>query len=319
VSTSDRERRRGRSAKGSGSLLVPAAVVVLVGAALGFAIARSGDNGHSPAALGNHASAGVIRIAFPSTWHRQTPPTAPQLNLSDELAIAPPGSTGEMLLVGRTVSGDPQLLPHALLDSLSSVPTAQTVTLGSATVYRYLNLTPRGQRTESIYAMSTTVGTVLGICVAPAVQPGFFGCGEPAPPTLVLTSGTALPPGPIPDYASALDAAIKRLNGVSVSVGSQLASAPAAAAQAKAAGALAAAHAQAATTLSHLHAGPATGANFAVVAALRRADKAYLALGRAASRQDSTGYQAARASVAHAATALTAAYSKLAGFGYSVS
>jgi hypothetical protein len=233
--------------------------------------------------------------------------------------MAPPGSTGEMLLVGRTVSGDPQLLPHTLLDSLSSVPAPQTVTLGSATVYRYLNLTPRGQKTESIYAMSTTVGTVLGICVAPAVQTSFIGSCERSLATLVLTSGTALPPGPLPGFASALDAAIRRLNGVNASVGSQLASATAAAAQAKAADALAVADAQAATTLLPLHAGPATGAKFAVVAALRLADKAYLALGRAASRQDPTGYRAARASVAQANTALTTAYSRLATFGYRVS
>jgi hypothetical protein len=224
-----------------------------------------------------------------------------------------------MLLVGRTVSGDPQLLPHALLDSLSSVPAPQIVTLGSATVYRYLNLTPHGQRTESIYAVSTTVGTILGICVAPAAQTSFIGSCERSLATLVLTSGTALPPGPLPGFASALDAAIRRLNGVNASVGSQLASATAAAAQAKAADALAVADAQAATTLLPLHAGPATGAKFAVVAALRLADKAYLALGRAASRQDPTGYRAARASVAQANTALTTAYSRLATFGYRVS
>ena len=44
---------------------------------------------------------------------------------------------------------------------------------------------------------------------------------------------------------------------------------------------------------------------------------AYLALGRAASRYDSSGYRAAQATLQRATRALDAAYSQLDAFGYS--
>jgi hypothetical protein len=55
------------------------------------------------------------------------------------------------------------------------------------------------------------------------------------------------------------------------------------------------------------------------VAALKLNDTAYRALGRAASLQDATDYSAAQASLKRAASALTAAYSRLDAFGYRVS
>ena len=225
-----------------------------------------------------------------------------------------------MLVVGRTVTPDPQLLPRTLLASLPSTPTPQTVSLGRATVYRYLNLSPRGGQTpESVYAMSTTIGTVLGVCIAPKARISFISSCERSLATLALDSGKALPPGPIPAYASSLNVAIKLLNDVRTTAGTRLRTAPAAKAQAQAANALAGAYAQTAATLSRLDAGPASAANSAVVAALALNEAAYRALGRAASLQDSAAYSDARASLGRAANALTAAYSGLDAFGYSVS
>jgi len=304
---------------GSALLMMLAAAVILAAAALGFTTARSGNGGGASPKLTRHASAGLLALSAPADW-RQTSPVAVQLGLQDEIALGPSRPRGEMLVIGRTVTADPQLLPQTLLASLPSAPVPATVKLGGMTFYRYLNLSPSGERTsESVYAMSTTVGTVLGLCIAPMESISFTSSCERSLATLKLASGKALQPGPIPDYESALALAIKRLDDVRTKVGSQLRTAPSAKAQAKAAYALAAAHAQAAAALSHLNAGPANAANAAVVAALVQSDAAYRSLGRAAALQDPTRYRDARASLQRATSALTAAYSRLEAFGYSVS
>jgi hypothetical protein len=305
---------------GSAVVMMLAATVILAAAALGFAVARSANGGGTASALDGHASTRSLRLSFPAAWRRQMSPVPSQLGLDDAIALAPSRPHGEMLVIGRTVTPDAQLLPPALLASLPSAPTPQTVTLGRATFYRYLNLSPRGEQdTASVYAMSTTSGTVLGVCIAHEEQTSFISSCERALGTLELTSARALPPGPSPSYASALDLAIRRLNTVRASVGSQLLTAPAAKTQATAAYALAAAHAHAAAALSHLNAGPATAANSAVVTALKLTGAAYQGLGSAAARSDSRGYGAASASLRRATSALTAAYSRLGAFGYSVS
>ncbi len=306
--------------RGSGLLLTLAAMAIAAAAAVGFTVARSGANGGAVPALTRHASAGLLRLSAPSDWRRATSPVVAQLGLDDGIALSPARSRGEMLVIGRTVTPDPQLLPQTLLASLASAPTPQIVSLGHATFYRYLSLSPRGGHSpESVYAMSTTIGTVLGVCIAPKARVSFISSCERSLATLSVGSGKTLPPGPIPGYASALSLAIKQLNAVRTAVGSQLLTASAATAQARAANSLAGAYAQAAATLSHLTAGPAGAANSAVVAALALNETAYRALARAASLQESASYSAARASLRHAASALTAAYSGLAAFGYSVS
>jgi hypothetical protein len=305
---------------GSALLLTLGAAVILAAAALGYTVAHSGNGGHGSPALNRQASSGPLRLSFATGWRPATSPVAAQLGLQDAIAWAPSALRGETLTIGRGVTADPQLLPRPLLASLPSEPTPQTVTLGGAQFYRYLNLTPRGEHgSESVYAMSTTIGTVLGVCIAPQPSTSFTSSCERSLGTLALTSGKALPPGPIPAYASALNLAIQGLNDSVSKIGSRLRSAPTAKAQAQADYALAAAHAQAATALSHLTAGPASAANTAVVAALKLNDTAYRALGRAASLQDATDYSAAQASLKRAASALTAAYSRLDAFGYRVS
>ena len=167
--------------------------------------------------------------------------------------------------------------------------------------------------------MSTTAGVVLGVCVTRQAPPGLRSSCERSLATLRLSSGTALPPGPIPAYASKLNLTIERLNDVRASLGTRLVKASDAKAQAAAAYKLAAAHIAAAHSLEHLNIGPANTANSAVVAALDLSSAAYRALGQAASRQDPAGYGRARAMVQRAARAWKATYSRLEAFGYGVS
>jgi hypothetical protein len=305
--------------RGSSLLLTLAAMAIAAAAAVGFSVAHSGAKRGAAPVLTGHASAGLLTLSVPSGWRRATSPVV-QLGLDDGIALSPAGSRGELLVIGRTVTPDPQLLPRALLASLASAPTPQPVSLGHAAFYRYLNLWPRGERSpESVYAMSTTFGTVLGVCIAPKIRVSFISSCERSLATLAVGAGETLPPGPIPGYASALSLAIKQLNGVRTAAGSRLRTASAATTQARAANSLAAAYGQAAGTLSHLNAGPAGAANSALVAALALNQTAYRALARAASLRQSAPYSDARTSLRHAASAVTAAYSGLAAFGYSVS
>jgi hypothetical protein len=314
-----RERLSRMLPRGGSALLAVSAVIVLLAAAIGFTVARRANHGGSSTALDHHASAGLLALSFPSGWRRRSSTSPSPLGLGDEIVVAPSASSDEMLLVGRTATADPQLLPQALLASLPSVPAPQTVVLGGTRLYRYLNLTPRGQPTEAVYAISTTVGTVLGVCVAPAVRIRFIHSCERSLGTLALASGKVLPPGPIQSYASTLNLTITQLNSVRANVGSRLRRATAGEAQADAAYALAAAHTRAASTLARMNAGPASAVNAAVVTALQRTGTAYLALGQAASRQSPTHYRNASASLRRASSALTVAYARLDVFGYRVS
>jgi hypothetical protein len=298
----------------------PALAVMLTAAALGFTFARTEGSGPGQRTVAAHAPAGVLEISLPSGWVRRVAPSGLSLNLSDEIVAAPSASSRAILAVGRTVAVDPGLLPPSLLASLPSAPQGLVVTLGGSQFYRYLNLSPRGgQGPEAVYAMSTTKGAVLGMCLTQGAPPGLLGSCEHSLATLRLTSGSVLPLGPIPAYASALNLAMSRLNAVRVRLGSQLLNAQAASAQAGAAYALAAAHTAAASALGSLEAGPANAANAAVVTALKLNGAAYRALGRAASLQDQAAYNQATTSVERATNAWKAAYSRLGAFGYSVS
>ncbi len=311
---------RALPARGSTAVVIVAGVVLIAAGALGFILAHNGSRNHGTAALSGRASAGVLRLSFPSGWQQEAPTAAQALGLSDGIALARAAARDQTLVVGRTATPNPELLPPRVLAALPSVPTPQTIHLGSAEFYRYLNLSPRGQhRSMSIYAMSTTIGTVLGVCSAPDFSSSLISTCEQSLGTLTLTSGKVLPPGPIPAYASALSRAIKKLNRVRTAVGVQLRKATTARTRATAAYALGIAHTRATATLSHVNPGPASAANSALIAALNLNAAAYRELGRAASLDSVARYKQARALLTRAAGALTAACSRVRTFGYSIS
>lgn len=291
---------------------------IVVAGALGFMMAPGHGARQSLPTLTEHVSSGVLRVSVPSGWRRQvSPASTAQLGLSDELALAPAASRGAMLVMGRTVTTDPQLLPQSLLASLPATPRSQTITVGRISFYRYLNLLARGESTsESVYAVPTTVGTVLGVCRTGKAQPGFTSTCERSLATLRLTSGTVLPLGPSPRYASALDAVISRLNAARRGLDAQLRDARTPRAQARAASALAAAHAEAASALLRLAAGPASAASAATAGALKVSERAYGALALAAAQDDARAYRAASSSLQRATKALDAALARLSALGY---
>lgn len=299
-------------------LAILAVCGIAIAAVLGFTISRAAVGAGSVPALQNHASAGLLEVSFPAGWRRQPPPDTPQLGLTDELAVAAGGDARRLVVVGRATTPDPSLLPQSVLATLPDAPTPQVVELGGATFYRYLNLSPRGEGlSESVYAVPTTAGTVLALCLTPEPDASFTSTCERLVRSLKLSSRTAWP-GLLPRYAAALAAAIGRLNAIRSSAGSQLSSAPDARVQASAAAELAAAHIQAASALLAVNAGPANDANSAVAAALRMTGDAYEALARAAARTDIRGYISAGASLARATDALNSAFAQLRQLGYRV-
>jgi hypothetical protein len=169
-----------------------------------------------------------------------------------------------------------------------------------------------------MYAVPTSVGTVLAVCRSPAPDARFASTCQQVAESIGLRSGT-LAPGLLPGYALALSAAIDRLNAVRASWGSRLSNASNASVATRAATRLAAAHAQAALALAALTAGPASSANAALVSALRADADAYGAVARAAGRARVGAYRRAAAVVARADRALDAALARLRVLGYRVS
>jgi ATPase family associated with various cellular activities (AAA) len=293
----------------------------LAAAALGFLVARTTGGGTAVAALDKHASAGLLRVSFPSGWRREPPPAAVQLGVTDELALAPASSAGGSLVIGRAQTADPSLLPQSLLATLRSTPSGQVVTLGGARFYRYLNLSPLGRHSsESLYALPTTVGTILGVCASNTPSPSFTINCERVLGTVKLASGSVLPAGPNSSYAAALNQVIATLNTARTTAGSQLRGARGPTALANSANQLAAADSQAGSALLSLNAsaGPAAAANSAVATALLTTADEYRALARAAENNDVSGYQAADAALKRSTQAVNSAFAELGKFGYRV-
>ncbi len=293
----------------SGTLAI---VAVLGVAVLGFVIARTTGGSISQPAATRLASSGMLEVSPPAGWRRQSPQTSQQFGLTDEIALIAPAPGGG-LIVGRIAGPGSSPLPPTLVATLQSTPGAEAVALGGATFNRYLSSARADGRPESVYTLTTTVGTVVGLCLEPAPRSS---C-EQLLGTLRVSSG-AQTAGPSESYAAALGGAIGKLNLARSRAGTQLSGARDAGAQAAAATALAAAHAEAASAVLALNAGPASAANSALAHALQTTATAYTALAQAASRGDQHAYAVARAALVNDAQALNSAFAELRTYGYHV-
>jgi serine/threonine protein kinase len=315
--------RRSRLSRG---VLVGAGVLagVAVAAAVGFVVApRSSHSSAQSSPLRGSASAGDIAVSFPADWQRRTNAAVPGLTLGGQIALAPTKPLGGTLVIGTATTTDPSLLPQSLLSALTATPTREVVTLGRNhyQFYRYQRLSPRGATArESVYALPTTAGTVIGACVLPGVDSAFPGSCERIIGTLELHRAGALGLGPNKRVANALNTAIVRLDGAVKADGARLRSARKPGDQARAAKTLSADYDQAASAIMGLRPGPAVAA---ATAALARATAAigrdYGSLSAAASRDDGHAYDAARGAIHRDAGAVTTSLAELHRFGYTVS
>lgn len=271
--------------------------------------------------LVDHASksarAGVVEISYPSNWRTESRPTRRQPQLTDELALAPTAPARGLLLVGRTTAQDASALPQSLIAGLGPAAAPQAVKIGQVSLYRYVTPSRPGPRTsQSLYAVPTTVGTIVAVCTTDGGPAGFMSNCERVLGTIRLTSGSFVPLGLDASYAHALGEVIATLNAVRVRAAPRLVRATNAHAQAAAATELAAAHMEAASALLRIGAGSATVANSAVASALQLTAKAYSALALAIAHNDGRSYSAARASLVRAGGALSAAFGQLSKLGY---
>ena len=77
-----------------------------------------------------------------------------------------------MLIVGRTARPVGNILPGNLLATMSRAPTVQIVSLGREDFYRYVSLSRSRQSvSESVYVLPTSVGAIVGVCLAPRALP----------------------------------------------------------------------------------------------------------------------------------------------------
>jgi hypothetical protein len=307
---------RRKAGKVSGPAALVAVVGVIAAAVVGFAIAPSSGSSPHATPLAASASVGPIELSFPSGWRRQSRPRTPSVKLANELAVGP--ATGGVVAVGFATPTDATLLPSSLKSALPSRPTQQVISLGNAQVYRYPGLVVSGGSGGSgaAYALPTSVGTLVGMCLPTAGAANFLGQCEQVLGSLRLTSGRVLALGPSSSFAGELSGVIKQLNTAVGAGGSRLQSAGKPAAQVSAANDLAGAYARAARAIKGLRAGPATTAVAPLISALGRTGSAYTALGRAVAHNDARGYAAASRSIGTASTELAAAFSQLAKLGY---
>ncbi|HXB63697.1 MAG TPA: serine/threonine-protein kinase [Solirubrobacteraceae bacterium] len=320
VAVPPRKEPTGVRRGGNRRLLAAMAGALVVAAAVGFAIAgSSGGGGGEASALSGHATAGSLEVSFPSSWQQQgSVPTTPGLPLSESLALAAP-STGGELVIGRATPSGPTLLPASFLSALPSTPRGEAIRLGSLELYRYRNLQPAGATgPETVYALGTTSGTAVGVCVPPASGASAVSAQcERIIGSLKLTSGSAQPLGPNQTYAAALSHAMSSLNAARSAAGTALAKAGSASAQAAAAARLAKAHEQAAAAVRAAGPGAAEqAANGAIAAALSRIAGGYAAMAAAARSGNAGGYGSARQTVASGTAALTKAFGELRKLGF---
>jgi hypothetical protein len=300
---------------------VGAAVVLAAAAtaALGFLVAPSSSRPARPqAALVGSASAGPLGISLPAGWQRQSAPATPYVKLANEIAVAGARPSTGTLLVGTASGGGPTLLPASLLASLTGAPPPQVVTLGQAQFYRYLDLAPRGAGGPAdVYAVPTTTGTVLGICLLGGAASAFASDCERVVGTLRLSAGNILGIGPSASLAAGLKNTVAQLDSALTPDGTSLSRAGKPGDQARAANQLAAAYEQAGSSIQHLQPAPAAAsAVAALVAALRSTGRGFAALARAASHNDGHGYNAARSSIASGTAAISSAFAQLQRLGY---
>ena len=288
-------------------LAAAAAALALLALAVTFAVGH-GSATIRPAVL-RTASAGAIKVSYPTGWSRGVkPPVVPGLEVRDPLVLI----DGPLTLVAGSVSSlDPVLVPSG------STP-ATVATLAAGPAYRYAGLHPKGSRAAlTLFALPTTTGYALAGCIAP--PEGNTRPCEAVAATLQLTTGAARRLGPTIAYATSLRTILARLDARRSRDRSLLAHATSPRTQATDATALGRDERAGAAAIRALH--PSVGAaaaQAALAAALVRTAATYVALARAAAHGDRAGYAQARAHVAAAEAAAAPAFARFAAAGYAI-
>lgn len=296
---------------------------VFIFAALGFVLAHygsgSGSSAPSPPPLSRQAAAQSFSVRYPASWHVLSAGAVARLPLNGTVALGPgPATDAEQLAIGAvSPPRTPGQLP-APLQPLVGTAQPQTVTLGRATFYRYLNLRPPGQSaTESIYLLPTTLQTITAVCSATRPSAAFTSSCERVLATIRVTQGRELSLTPDAGYALELNRILGRLDTTRAAAARDLRSSDPKKVAA-AAGRLASADTQAASDAHRITGVTVSVANMPLESALKLNAGAYRSLAEAALRHDAGGYQRAQAAVTRSIRALNAVYAQLRSLGYRI-
>jgi hypothetical protein len=295
---------------------------VFIFGALGFVLARYGTAAHksTPVALDHSATAAYFSVDYPSNWTRASTRDVPRVPLTGSVALIPTATGNAELVIGTASGVDPENASSLPTGLSSALPDAkpQIVTLGGASFYRFLNLSPPGQAvSESIYTLPTTIGTITAVCSDGTQSVSFTSSCERVLATIKMTNGKVLSLTADAGYALAVNRILGQLNSARTAEAGGLRSSSASARE-RAATRVAAADDQAANAAHHITQTIVSLANISLEAALRLNATGYRALARATSRNSQTGYVAAQSEVSQSQTALNGVYAQLRGYGYKI-
>jgi hypothetical protein len=311
-------RKPGNMRRGS---LMAAATFVALATVAGFAFGALGAPSRRPSGLPNSAATASYELSYPGSWHHAlSTGSLPGADLTDPIGLETASGNAAML-AGLSTSKSETLLPDGLLSELSSPPVKETIRIDKTSGYRYRGLRPSGSlRPVTVYAIPTSAGVLLEGCVIPETAAGDAEtkCEQIASSTRLLAAHP-LPLGPLLGFASALDAAIGRLNLARHADGEALASSRTAVLQSAAASRLARAHREAAASVESTDPGAAErGASERIVAALRAAARSYALMSGAARGRDGSAYERGRRDAASADRELSTAIDALRTYGYRI-
>ena len=291
----------------------------------GVALAVS-DEPAQPAAPAPDAlrtSAGVLNIAYPSTWQRQRDSAgAAAFALETPLVLTPrPGIEAKpdsRLLAGLVTETGPSLLAPGLERRLDGRLDRDTVRLRDHEAYRYRDVAVAGDEIQAtIYAVPTSAGVATVACLSPRFVDTLEGQCEAMATTLTLSGAQALPLGPNAEYGTLVSRIVARADVARRQNRSQLRRARRPAGQRAQAADLAAVFRRSASRLAS--SGPRAGTaevHRQLVDALRGVRNGYEALATAAASRDRRAYAAARRAVSAREAGLMRALERMRRLGY---
>jgi TIR domain len=293
---------------------------VSLSAAAGFTMVPGVARSHASQSLPNSASNQVLEVAMPVSWERRSAlvrSVAPQL--AEELSLESVSSEGA-LVIGVAQSSSATLLPDDLLTSMVVMPRKETVKVGPLIAYRYREVKPQGSGVvETVYAIPTTAGILIGLCPLGVVPRSSEGVCEQILGSLKLLSGKLLRPGPRPTYADAIRDALTRLNAERAMLDRQFAKTTSADAQASVASRIASMYQRAAGEARSADPGPVESrANRLITVALSSMAHDYYRVADAAQHRDMREFQKGRAGASNDAWRIAQGVRQLANAGYDV-
>lgn len=300
-------------------LLAALVLVAVCGYLAGSRRADSAASGEAPPSTTRALSNEGLLIEYPIAWRRAAADPVPRLELDSPVTVVDGSAAIGGLVSGRLAAGETGPLPAAFVRSLRSVPKAEVVNLVSTQAYRYSELSvPAFREWLDVYVVPSEGGAArVMACFAPRrLSPVSQQCERAV--SYVIPTGPATPSlTPASGYARSLASILAGLETERARRRAEMSDSESVASVGAAAASLAARTSAAARAVTALEA-PATAApaDEALAGALRRMAAAYSDLSEAAEVDSVESYDADRAEVEAAETAVDRALETFTLLGY---